>query len=497
MKTKQILNSERLQRKVSGRKRAIVIGGSMAGLLAARVLSDHFERVTILERDFYPEGIDNRRGLPQGHHLHALLARGSNIIEQFFPGIRDEMIAAGACLLESAEDIAWRTPQGWGKQFRSGVMVLAFSRPFLDWHVRRRLSAIENIEIVAGAEVTGLRMNSDRAAIDGVSFKLHSIGNDGGQEKSSVEILTADLVIDASGRSSRAPQWLAALGYERPRETVVNAFLGYASRIYQRPENRQLGPQAIFLQAAPPDLTRMGIIFPIEGNRWLVTLCGGDRDYAPVDEKEYLDFARSLPSSLIFDTIRDCQSLSPIRSWRATENRRRHYEEMRKLPGQLVLLGDSVCAFNPVYGQGMTIAAMGALELSSSVSRWKDSGFDADFTRQFQKRLAKINSLPWALATGEDCRYRGTEGAKRTLKSRLMHGYIDRIIALTTRDINVRAVWLKVFQMLLPPSALFAPSILIKVAGEVISRTNRPKRRPSPGGSRVAVAITSREGPLE
>src|SRR6185503_14909884 len=305
MKTRQ--NS-----KVNKRKHAIVIGGSMAGLLAARVLSDYFECVTIFERDVYPEGTDSRRGLPQGHHLHALLGRGQEIIEELFPGIRDELIVNGACVLDSGDDITWRTPQGWGKPFKSGLEVLAFSRPFLDWHVRQRLSLIENVEIVSGSEVIGLVPNPDRDGVSGISFKLHSSDSD---EQDYVEFMAADLVVDASGRNSRAPHWLTALGYEPPRESIVNAFLGYASRTYARPNDDGERPKAIFLQASPPDLTRMGIVFPIEGNRWMLTLCGGDRDYPPVDDQDFLNFARSLPNSLIFDIVRDAKSLSPIRSF--------------------------------------------------------------------------------------------------------------------------------------------------------------------------------------
>ena len=459
----------------------------MAGLLAARVLADNFEHVTIFERDFYPEGTDPRRGLPQGHHLHALLGRGQQIIEEFFPGIRDDLIANGACVLDSGDEIAWRTPQGWGKPFHSGLKVLAFSRPFLDWHVRQRLSLIENVEIVTGSEVTGLVTNSDRDGVSGISFKLHSTESEEQENGTpTLQFMAADLVVDASGRNSRAPQWLTALGYEPPRESIVNAFLGYASRIYARSNEEGEGPKAIFLQAAPPDLTRMGIVFPIEGNRWMLTLCGGDRDYPPVDDHEFLNFARSLPSSLIFDTVRDAKSLSPIRSFRATQNRCRHYEAMHRFPGQFILLGDSVCAFNPVYGQGMTIAAMGAVELNRAISQWKDLKFGDRFTRGFQKRLAKINSLPWALATGEDCRYRGTEGASRTLKARFMHAYLDRVIALTTKDIKVRALWLKVFQMLMPPSVLFSPAVLLKVVREIVAQPRPGKHRHTFTDARVA-----------
>jgi len=489
MKTQVISKSERPRLKAIGRDHAIVIGGSMAGLLAARVLSDYFEHVTVFERDVYPDTIENRRGLPQGHHLHALLGRGQKIVEQFFPGIRDEMIAAGACLLDSGDDLIWRTPKGWGKRFKSGVMVLAFSRPFLDWQVRRRLSEIKNIAIITGADVTELATNAAHDSVGGVFFKFESSNFAPGDAP---EFLAADLVVDASGRGSRAPQWLTNLGYETPRETIVNAFLGYASRLYERSDDEQ--PKAIFLQAAPPEVRRGGIMFPIEGNRWIVTFVGVAGDHPPTEEDALLDFARSLPSSMIFDALRELKSVSTSRSFRATQNRWRHYEEIRRFPGQFVLMGDSVCAFNPVYGQGMTVAAMAALELNRSLLSWRNSRFGSEFTRKFQRKLSKVNALPWALATGEDCRYPGTEGATLTFKSRLIQSYIDQVIALTTKDIKVRSLWLKVFQMLKPPSALFTPIVLLKVARQIITRPRRVSGWPSTAGAHRPVAVTSRDG---
>lgn len=202
----QISKFTPLQTKRDPRGQAIIIGGSMAGLLGARVLADHFERVTILERDVYPEGAEGRRGLPQGHHLHALLGRGQKIVEEFFPGIRQEMIDSGACDLDSGEDLVWRTPHGWGKPFRSGVMALSFSRPFLDWHIRRRLAAIDNIKIINGAVVTELEASSDLKGVGGVFFEVigspHDIRGIAGVQFREPE-LTRQLVVElVSSRSS-------------------------------------------------------------------------------------------------------------------------------------------------------------------------------------------------------------------------------------------------------------------------------------------------------
>ncbi|HKE60714.1 MAG TPA: FAD-dependent monooxygenase [Pyrinomonadaceae bacterium] len=460
------------------RRHALVIGSSMAGMLAARVLSDHFSSVTILERDSLTAETEHRRGIPQAQHLHALLARGLQIIEQLFPGIGEELVHAGAVPLETGSDVAWLTPAGWGKYFQSNLQILSFTRPFLDKYIRRRLVQIENIKIIPDCDVVALVSNSKRNGVSGVTVKLCCEDDSAAGDvrpPQAERFIDADLVVDASGRHSRAPQWLKALGYQAPRETVVNAFIGYATRLYERPAASNASWKAILLQSAPPENPRAGLLFPIEKNRWILTIAGGGRDYPPTDEREFINFIESLRSSLLFDVLRDAKPISPIRSYRNTENRLRHYDEMSSFPGNFVLLGDSVCAFNPVYGQGMTVAAMDAMELDRAVSTWKKESFDAEFGRRFQRKLAKIQKLPWSLATGEDFRYRETEGAKAGFMGHLMHSYIDKLVALTTRDITVRAVWLRVFQMLEPPSRLFQPRILAKVLREIIVPPKREK----------------------
>src|SRR5262245_471041 len=404
------------------RRHALVIGSSMAGMLAARVLSDHFSSVTILERDSLTAETEHRRGIPQAQHLHALLARGLRIIEQLFPGIGEELVHAGAVPLETGSDVAWLTPAGWGKYFQSNLQILSFTRPFLDKYIRRRLVQIENIKIIPACDVVALVSNANRNGVSGVRVKLcceEESAAGGVRPPQAERFIGADLVVDASGRHSRAPQWLRALGYQAPRETVVNAFIGYATRLYEKPAGLNASWKAIFLQAAPPQNPRGGLLFPIEHNRWMLTLAGGGRDFPPTDELEFMNFIESLRSSLLFDVLRDAKPITPIRSYRNTENRLRHYEEMSSFPGGLVLLGDSVCAFNPVYGQGMTVAAMDAMELDRLLSTWKKGNFSVEFGRKFQRRLAKIKQLPWSLATGEDCRYFGTEGASPSFAGRL------------------------------------------------------------------------------
>jgi 2-polyprenyl-6-methoxyphenol hydroxylase-like FAD-dependent oxidoreductase len=214
-----------------------------------------------------------------------------------------------------------------------------------------------------------------------------------------------------------------------------------------------------------------------------VTLVGRAGDTPPSDEAGFLEFARSLRVSTIFDAIRNAEPLTPIKTHRATQNRLRRYERAKRLPDNFLLLGDAVCAFNPVYGQGMTTAALGAMTLRQCLREGKLK----DLSRRFQKRLAKVNSAPWMLAIGEDYRYRETVGGSPTLMTRFMHRYMDHVVQLATHSVPVRKVLLHAFNMLVPPSALFQPKVLFRVLLNVLKPTPRLRTRSVPpavaGGS--------------
>ena len=475
----------------AGRGHALVIGGSLAGLLAARVLSEHFERVTVVERDRFPSAPAPRKGVPQAKHVHALLGRGRMIIEGLFPGISDELVAAGAHPLDIAGDFAWLTPAGWGPRFASGLKMLAFARPLLDWHVSRRVRALGRVTILEDTELVRLLPRGRGRGVAGAVVRPR--GTRAGESPSEVNV-NADLVVDAGGRGSRAPQWLEALGYEPPRETVVKAFIGYASRLYRLPEGARSGWECAYVQAAPPEQRRSGILFPVEGGLHLLTLAGGGRDYPPTDEEGYLQFAHSLPDPIIYDAVKDAEPVSPVCTHHATENRVRHFERLSQMPENFVVLGDAACAFNPVYGQGMTTAALGAEALAQTLreqSRRRPDGRLEGLSGRFQKRLARVNAGPWMLATGEDYRYREVEGGRPTLATRLTHRYMDGVVRLSTTDRGVRRLLLEVFNMLAPPSALFRPSVAARVAGSALrfrARGARAMSSPEPavGGATVS-----------
>lgn len=444
-------------------RHALVLGGSLAGLLAARVLCDYFDQVTMVERDIFTNSTEARRGTPQANHVHALMPRGRQILEELFPGLQKQMMADGAPLVDMARDVAWLTPQGWGVNFQSDLEVLSFTRPLLDLHIRRRLLADSRFRIFERTHVTGL-IPAGKDAVGGAIVPVQT-----GDAESIETNLFADFVVDATGRASRAPQWLEQIDYPAPKETTVKAHLGYASRLYEIPTGFSAAWTCVFVQAAPPERKRGGILFTVEGNRWLVTMIGGGHDYPPKDEAAFLEFARSLPTPVIYDAIRTATPLSEIKVHRGTENRLRHFDSVARQPRNFVALGDSVCAFNPVYGQGMTIAAMEAMTLDECLRNWSPD--DRNFARRFQKRLSKVTAAPWMLATSEDYRYRETEGGSADRKTKFMHRYMDRVLKRSTFDPTVRRVLLQAFGMLVPPSALFQPRVLMRVMRGRLKRT--------------------------
>ncbi len=446
----------------SGSSHAVVIGASMAGLLAARVLADHFRRVTIVERDRLPAQTAPRKGVPQSRHIHVLLAAGRNILEDLFPGLGGELEDAGVRPIDAGQDFEWLTPAGWSPRFQADLGVLTCSRDLLDQAVRRQVETLADVEILQETEVTGLLLDPARTALTGVEVRRRAAAADGeaGHADPEVKRLAADLVVDAAGRTSKTPTWLEQLGFPVPEETVVSASLGYASRLYRRPAARAQPWDCVYLQAAPPHRTRAAVIFPIEGERWIVTLGGGGGDYPPTDEAGFEAFMHSLASLIVHDALSGAEPLSPIYGYRATENRWRHYERLAGRPEGLVVLGDAACTFNPVYGQGMTTAARGAVTLAECLREQRRRRPDGDLTdlaRRFQRSLAKVNQAPWLLATSEDLRYRIVEGTRPGRITRWMHWYLDRVTAASTHDIVLRRVLLQVLHMTRPPSALFLP----------------------------------------
>jgi 2-polyprenyl-6-methoxyphenol hydroxylase-like FAD-dependent oxidoreductase len=422
----------------------------MAGLLTGRVLSDHFERVTIIERDCLPAGVEARKGVPQGRHIHGLLKKGESIMTDFFPELFPALLRGGSSDLDMAADMHWYHFGAWKAQFPSNITVYSQSRPFLETQVRHCLAARENVRIIDGCEVSQLCANDDRTRINGVQLR-HRTG------ARSHETLSADLVIDAGGRGSQAPRWLTSLGYAPVKEAVVKVDVGYASRIYWRPNPSPFDWKGLLVSPKPPQGKRAGLILPIENDAWMVTLIGWLKDYPPADGSDFLEYARTLPVSDLYEAIKHAEPQTTIVTHKFPSNRRRYYERMLPFPAGLVVVGDALCSFNPAYVQGMTVAALEAQALQVCLQKEVKSHSRtsaADLAHRLQKGVAKVANGSWLLATSEDFRYAEAEG--RPLPgTRLLNWYMGRVHELVSTDRRVTLHFYEVMNMLRSPLVLF------------------------------------------
>ena len=451
----------------SNQKRAIIIGGNISGLLASRVLVNHFDEVIILERDKFPKYPDFRPGVSQGKHVHLVLARANQILEQFFPGINQQLKEYGAEMVKMGEELAVLTYYGWRIQHSRGLQLLTFTQPLLEWCIRNRLTGISAIKMIAGCRVTGLISDHNRYTVRGVRCRFMNDLND-------KQNLFGELVIDATGRFSRMPEWLKDIGYKPPKETIIDPFLGYASRLYEMSDMQFLSDsfrrnwKALLLTGKPPDTPFGGVLLPVEGKRWHITLVGIGKNYPSNDETNFLQFARSLRSRIIYDIIKKARPLSPITGYRAMNNQRRYYEKMIRWPDGLIIIGDALCAFNPVYAQGITVAAMEVMMLDQYLDHNPENKKNTIRTMKLQRKLAKVIEIPWLMATIEDSRWPMTKNRLSGPINYLISHYMDSVIALATKYPEIDHRFAQVAHFMKPAYMLFHPKIVFSVLNSLL-----------------------------
>jgi 2-polyprenyl-6-methoxyphenol hydroxylase-like FAD-dependent oxidoreductase len=438
---------------------AVVIGDSIAGLLTARVLTNHFAQVTIIERDVLPQTPDFRKGAPHARHAHGLLVRGQQIMETYFPGLGEELHAQGGVPVNMGTDLALYIGGVPVSRFDSDLVAMGCSRPLLEYTIQQRLRQLGRVRFVEGYDVTGICTDAERTRATGI--RMQQRGSDAAEET-----VAADLIVDASGRGSRLPEWLNALGFTPPVETVVDANAGYATRIYRRPKDL-VGWKALYNIAEAPAQSRGCIILPMEGDRWYVTLTGLNGDHPPTDEDGFLAFARSIPVPAFHAALAQAEPLSAPYGYRNAANRLRSYDKLPRYLEGMLAIGDSVYALNPVYGQGMTVAALGAETLDETLRahlRHHAAENPTGLARRFQRALATVVAAPWQLATGQDMRWpSAATGHKTDPITRLIQGYFDRVLASMVHRSEVAAAFAQVQNMLASPATLFHPRIVWQV----------------------------------
>ncbi|MGW7466979.1 FAD-dependent oxidoreductase [Streptomyces xantholiticus] len=431
---------------------AVVIGGGLAGTLSAAACLPHVERVTIIERDELPAQPAPRKGLPQGRHAHMLWSGGARAMEQLVPGVTQQWLTAGAHRISLPTGMVSYSPAGWYRRWpKESHFLIGASRDLIDWGVRDTVLRHPNVTLESGVEPLGL--TGTRQRVDGLLIRTA----DGTEQH-----LEADLVIDATGRASRAPQWLHELGAPPVREETIDAGVVYASRIYKAPACIDR-PTVINIQADPRQHRpgQVATIIPVEGRRWFVAL-SGSRGGEPTDDPDnYLDFARSVRHPLVGDVLSHAEPLSDITLSRSTLNRRRYWEKSA-IPEGFVLVGDAVAALNPVYGHGMSVAALDALALRSELQRRPVRS--AGFARAVQRAIARPTDVAWTLATGQDIHFPNARGRRPTVIDRKLSGYVHRVTQASTGSFRVAKAVTHVMTLEKRVTQFLRPDVLLAAA---------------------------------
>lgn len=442
---------------------ALVLGAGMAGLLAARVLADRYAKVTVVDRDAVRDADGWRRGVSQGRHLHGLQPRGQQVIEELFPGLTAEIVAAGGQTGDVAANVRVHLA---GRQVRkpdSGLVMLSVSRPFLERHVRERVLALSGVELVERCDVVRLLATADHRRVTGVRLVVAGAEAD----------VMADLVVDATGRGSRTPVWLEEWGYGRVEEEKVAIGLGYATRLYRLGSGLAEDELAINTIASP-EVPRGGICTRIEGDRAIVTAYGILGDHPPTDPDGFTAFLESLAVPDLAKALADAEPLTDPVPYRYPAGQRRRYERMREFPAGLLPIGDAVCSFNPSYAQGMTVAALSALVLREHLRPEPDA-------RAYLRDLAAdVVDHSWEMMVFSDLAHPAVPG-RRGLKLRLTNAYTRQAQLAATVDDRVAATFMRVGGLVDPPTKLLHPDMIIRVlrgarrARRADTTTNQPE----------------------
>ena len=460
---------------------AVVIGGSISGLLSARILADHFEQVVILERDITPTEPVPRKGVPQSFHGHMLLAQGVKILDQLFPGFCEQLKTRGATEIDLLADYLAQTEgDAWIPRFQSGIYTYGCTRSLIETLIRERLCEFTQVQFEDKQQVLGLVTDPSRKAI----IAVNSRSRDGFEQQ-----IPAQLVVDASGRGSKAPQWLQAIGFDKPEEIKIDPLLTYGSRVYQVPDNFEQDWKALLLGPRGADNPRSAILITVEDNRWLVTFGGHGEIQPPQKEDGFLDFARQLRSPVLYEALLAAKPLTPIYRYKGTVNRRRYFEKLSRWPDHFIVIGDAACAFNPTHGKGITNAALSALCLHQTLDSYSPHTLKG-FSVQFQNHLATVNEETWSEVLERDSHLHTVDYQPSFWSlNQLLRPYLLEVFGAAQSNPQVFQKVLEILHQLRPKTSLFEQDLLLEVAKQtILPQTQQkklqkdsaiPKRQPS------------------
>jgi 2-polyprenyl-6-methoxyphenol hydroxylase-like FAD-dependent oxidoreductase len=454
--------------------RALVLGGSMAGLLAARVLAEAFREVLLVDRNDLIGIAGYRSGVPHGRHAHGLVARGHQILEEQFPGLTQGMTDAGVVPGDFNSDIRWYFGGQRLAPSHSGLASVPSTRPVLEEHVRNRVARIPNVRFLERHDIISLDTTPDGGRVTGARVQRQGVAGE-------PEVIKADLVIDTTGRGSRTPAWLKELGYAPPAEDRVKVDLAYTTRHYRMPHD-PFGSDIAIIAAATPSHPRGAFFYrlPGDGNRVELSLTGVLGDHPPTDPDGFLDFVRSLPVPEIYAAVSEAEPLDDPVRFRFPASVRRRYERLTRFPEGLLVMGDAVCSFNPVYAQGMTVAALESLVLRRHLERGGDLR-PAEFLRDISREI----DSPWEFAASADLGYAGVEG-RRTAKVRMINAYVPRLQRAAVHDPVLTNAFIRVAGLIEEPTTVLRPGIVARVL-------RNSRRQPPAAAAPANPLVTVRE----
>ena len=437
--------------------KAIVIGAGAAGLIHAKILSQHFQSVLILERDTLSDVMtpEHRKGIPQAHHQHILLMKGRELFETLFPGFDQELADMGAPELSYSNDVALYVGHGKLPRFPSFLKVRPSRRIWIDALLQKRVASLSNVKIITDVRIQQLVFSREENRVTGVIYS-------GPDKKDQTITLAADLIVDCSGRGSKNTHWLSALGFTDVKSTVIDPKLGYASCLLKIPEHYS-GVRGIEVAPHAPDNPRAAGLWEVESGTWLLTLIGMAGIYPPKDIKGFKDFAMALPTQAISDILEQSEPLSEIHTFRGTQNIWRHYEKMPHYPNGLLVLGDALCAFNPLHGQGLTLIARSAQLLDQQLKQGKKLNYSSKWAQASYRKLNKVFLSAWMFAISEDMRWPETIGRKVDWKLRLAYRFTDRLLLTSQYSKYITQACLSVANMVRSPFSLLLPGVLLRL----------------------------------
>ncbi|MGI5213365.1 NAD(P)/FAD-dependent oxidoreductase [Plantactinospora sp. CA-290183] len=432
-------------------RHAIVLGSGLAGALAATVLAEDGYAVTVVERDRLPTGPVARKGIPQARHAHLLWSGGARTLDSVLPGTIERLIAAGAHRLGVPSKLVSLSAQGWLQRYPDRQFLITCSRDLLDWVIRDHALSSRNIVIRDSTDV--LELLGDTARLAGVRVR--------DQQTQAVEDLHAEFVVDATGRGSHAPTWLSELGLPAVDEEIVDSGLAYATRLFRAPGAATRDWPVVNVQADPraPCPGQTATLLPIEGDRWLVTVSGTRGGEPTTDEHRFVEFARAVRHPIVGDLIASAQPLGPVVGSRSTVNRRRYFERLPRWPQGLVILGDAVATFNPVYGHGMSVAAHSVAALRDGLRKHHR---DPQAAQNLQQAIARTVEPAWLMATGQDILYPSAIGRRPPATARLAQRYFERMMQTGISRRTVAYPLLDVFSLSAPIRSLLSPRIVLE-----------------------------------